>query len=78
LPEDWKNIFIENNETLERAINITPPFEGTGMKLEFLLYNKDKKDMFEGNISVPYRDLHLWINVKQNLLENGSTPLTEL
>ena len=78
LPEDWENIFIENNETLERAINITPPFEGTGMKLEFLLYNKDKKDMFEGNIIMPYRDLHLWINVKQNLLENGSTPLTEL
>jgi len=76
LPAEWENIVLENNETLERAINITPPFEGTDMGLEFLLYNEDKKNMLEENISVSYRDLHLLINVGQNLSENGSTPLT--
>jgi uncharacterized membrane protein len=33
-----------------------PPFEGKNMKLQFLLFNDTEK-------SVPYRDLHLWINV---------------
>lgn len=63
LPDDRKNIRIEDNETLEKAVTITPPFEGTNMNLQFLLYNNDKKDMLEGNVSVPYRDFHLWINV---------------
>ena len=35
LPADWKNICIENNETLEKAVTITPPFEGTDMMLGF-------------------------------------------
>ncbi len=76
LPDDWQNIYIENNGTLEKAVTITPPFEGTNMSLQFLLYNNDKKEMLE-NISVPYRDLHLWINVTtQNLSKNTSTPIT--
>jgi hypothetical protein len=44
-----------------------------------LLYNNDKKDMLEENVSVhdmSYRDLRLWINVTtQNLSTNISTPL---
>lgn len=80
IPADWKNLFIENNQTLEKAVTITPPFVGTHMNLGFLLYNNDKKDMLEENASMPYRsyrDLNLWINVTtQNLSKNVSTPLT--
>jgi outer membrane lipoprotein-sorting protein len=75
LPADQKNIFLGNSETWEKAVIITPPFEGTNMNLRFLLYNADKKDTFEGDTNMPYRDLHLWINVAQNLSENASTPL---
>lgn len=78
LPADWKNICIENNETLEKALTITPPFEGTDMMLGFSLYNEDEKNVLEGDICVPYRDLHLRINVSQNLSENVSTPLTAI
>jgi hypothetical protein len=42
------------------------------MRLEFLLYNEDKKEVLDGNISLPYRNLHLWINVSQNVSENTS------
>jgi len=78
LPDDRKNIYIRNNETWKKAVTITPPFEGTNMSLQFLLYNNDKKEMLE-NISVPYRDLHLWINVTtQNLSKNTSTPITAI
>lgn len=73
LPAEWKNIYIENNDTLEKAVTITPSFVGTGMKLEFLLYNGDK-DLPDEGICVPYRELHLLINVSQNLSKNASTP----
>ncbi len=76
LPADWKDICIKNNETLEKAVTITPPFAGTNMSLQFLLYNNDKKNAFEGDADVPYRSLHLWTNVSQSLSENTSTPLT--
>jgi outer membrane lipoprotein-sorting protein len=76
LPVDWKNICIENNETLEKAVTITPPFEGTNMNLQFLLYNNDKKDTFEGDIDAAYRNLNLRINVSKNLSVNTSTALT--
>ena len=78
LPADWKNICIENNETLEKAVTITPPFEGTDMMLGFSLYNEDEKNVLEGGICVPYRDLHLRINVSKNISENVSTPLTAI
>lgn len=79
LSDIWKNICLGNNETLEKAVTITPPFEGTNMKLQFLLYNNDKKDMLEDNVSVPYRNLNLWINVTtQNFSKNNSTPLTAI
>lgn len=78
LPVDWKNMCIEDNDTLEKAVIITPPFEGTNMNLQFLLYNNDKREKFEGDIDLPYRDLNLWINVTQNLTENVSTQLTAM
>ncbi|HET8685221.1 MAG TPA: DUF1616 domain-containing protein, partial [Methanosarcina sp.] len=75
LPADQKNIFLGNNETWEKAVTITPPFEGTNMNLRFLLYDKDKENMFGEDSDMPYRNLNLWINVSQNLSENASTPL---
>lgn len=72
LPPDQKNIFLKNNETWEKAVTIIPSFEGTNMRLEFLLFNEDKKEVLDGDISLPYRDLHLWINVSQNVSENTS------
>ncbi|HEY3361613.1 MAG TPA: DUF1616 domain-containing protein [Methanosarcina sp.] len=56
LPENVKHISLAHNETWEKPVVFTPPFEGNKMKLEFLLFNETEK-------SVPYRDLHLWINV---------------
>ncbi|MDD4497870.1 MAG: DUF1616 domain-containing protein, partial [Methanosarcinaceae archaeon] len=56
IPEDRAFISLEHNETWERTLEITPPFEGTDMKLEFLLFNDTEKNE-------SYRDLHLWINV---------------
>ena len=56
LPENRKHISLANNETWEEPVTFTPPFEGQNLKLEFLLFNETS-----GN--VPYRDLHLWIDV---------------
>ena len=73
LPENQKHINLTNNETWEEPVTFTPLFEGTNMKLEFLLFNENS-----GN--VPYRDLHLWIDVnkteavKANETVNASKP----
>lgn len=56
LPENLTHINLAHNETWEEPVTLVPPFEGKNMKLEFLLFNETEK-------SVPYRDLHLWINV---------------
>jgi uncharacterized membrane protein len=56
LQENQKQIGLANNETWEEPVTFTPPFEGQNMKLEFLLFN-------DTDVSVPYRDLHLWIDV---------------
>lgn len=61
LPEDIRQVSLAHNETWEKPLTITPPVEGENMKLEFLLFNDTDKE-------VPYRDLHLWINV--NSTEN--------
>ncbi|WP_440946775.1 DUF1616 domain-containing protein [Methanosarcina sp. T3] len=73
-----QHISLEDNETWEKAVTIIPPFEGTNMMLGFSLCNEDEKEVIEGDICLPYRDLHLWINVSQNLSENISTPLTAI
>lgn len=56
LPEKQQHINLAHNETWEEPVTITPPFEGRDLKLDFLLFN-------ETGGNVPYRDLHLWINV---------------
>ncbi len=56
LPENVKHISLAHNETWEEPVTIMPPLEGKNMKLQFLLFNDTEK-------SVPYRDLHLWVNV---------------
>jgi uncharacterized membrane protein len=56
LQENLQKITLANNETWVKPVVITPPFEGKNMKLEFLLFK-------ESNMSAPYRDLNLWIDV---------------
>jgi len=58
LPESQKQVSLGNNMSWEEPITFTPPFEGKNMKLEFLLFNETEK-------TVPYRNLHLWINVTE-------------
>jgi uncharacterized membrane protein len=60
LPENQKHISLSHNETWEKPVTFTPPSEGKNMKLEFLLFN-------ETSGSIPYRELHLWIDVNTNL-----------
>ena len=62
LPENLKHITLAHNETWEEPVILTPEFEGKNMKLQFLLFNETEK-------SVPYRDLHLWIDVNTTQLE---------
>jgi len=58
LPENVKHITLAHNETWEEPVIFTPAFEGKNMKLEFLLFNETEKN-------VPYRDLHLWVDVNK-------------
>ena len=58
LPENQRQVSLEHNMSWEEPITFTPPFEGKNMKLEFLLFNETEK-------TVPYRNLHLWINVTE-------------
>lgn len=51
-----KNVTLMHNSTWEKKISFTPEKTGDNLKLEFLLYK-------ENNFTVPYRDLHLWVNV---------------
>lgn len=60
LPENQKWIRLGHNMSWEKPIIITPPFEGKNMKLEFLLFNETEK-------TIPYRNLHLWINVTEEV-----------
>ncbi|RXA19710.1 DUF1616 domain-containing protein [Methanosarcina sp. MSH10X1] len=60
LPENLQHIRLPDNTTLEEPIEITPSVEGENMKLEFLLFNETEKN-------VPYKDLCLWIKVKEEV-----------
>jgi uncharacterized membrane protein len=51
-----ERFMLPDNRTWEKMLNITPDRPGRSMKLEFLLYA-------DGDMTVTYRDLHLWINV---------------
>jgi uncharacterized membrane protein len=65
LPAELQNIRLAHNATLEEPLVITPSIVGKNMKLEFLLFNETEKKM-------PYRDLHLWITVKNGTVKNGT------
>jgi uncharacterized membrane protein len=56
IPSNVQSFTLDNNVTWERPVTFAPNSVGNNMKLEFLLYKN-------GNLSVPYRDLHLWVNV---------------
>ena len=56
LPENQKKISLANNEIWKEPVTFTPSSEGKNMKLEFLLFNETDRIL-------PYRDLHLWIDV---------------
>lgn len=49
---------LEHNQIWEDNVSFVPDREGKDMKLEFLLYKED-------NFTSPYRELHLWVNVKE-------------
>ncbi|NPE27557.1 DUF1616 domain-containing protein [Methanococcoides sp. SA1] len=49
---------LEHNETWEEGLFFMPEAVGEDMKLQFLLYK-------DGNMTAPYRDLHLWIDVNE-------------
>jgi uncharacterized membrane protein len=61
-PEE-ENIRLENNERWERTISFTPEVSGNNTKLQFLLYRTT-------DLSEPYRELHLWIDVEEGTGEN--------
>lgn len=55
-----RRIGLENNQTWERPVDYTLNKTGDFQKLEFMLHK-------EGNFSAPYRELHLWVNVSQEM-----------
>ncbi len=54
-----KELLIQtvHNQTWEQQVNFTPLRTGAGLELQFLLYKN-------GNFTLPYRDTHLWVNVR--------------
>lgn len=60
LAENQRQISLGDNETWEEPVTFTPSVEGKDMKLEILLFNETEK-------TVPYRNLHLWINVTKGV-----------
>jgi uncharacterized membrane protein len=55
-----ERVTLSDNQTWEKRVDLKPDRLGTNMRLEFLLY-------VDGNLSAPYRDLHLWVNVTRPL-----------
>lgn len=49
---------LNHNETWENNITFAPDKTGNDQKLEFWLFKDD-------NFTVPYRELHLWVNVTE-------------
>lgn len=58
------NLTLAHNETWEKPVTYVLNHTGDLQKLEFLLYK-------EGNFTGSYRDLHLWVNVSQNGLNQA-------
>jgi uncharacterized membrane protein len=57
-PPSLNHIALAHNVTWEKPVSFIPGVPGEDMKLEYLLYRED-------NMTEPYRDLHLWINVTE-------------
>jgi len=51
-----ERLVLGDNQTWEKAVDLKPDRAGTNMKMEFLLYA-------DGNMTAPYRECHLWVNV---------------
>ncbi|WP_174591159.1 DUF1616 domain-containing protein [Methanocella conradii] len=51
-----ERLTLGDNQTWEKKIDVKPDRTGTNMKMEFLLY-------IDGNMTAPYRECHLWVNV---------------
>ncbi len=60
-PQSLSHISLAHNVTWEKPVSFVPGVTGENMKLQYLLYK-------DGNITEPYRDLHLWINVTEAAL----------
>lgn len=56
--QELRHITLQHNETWEQEVTFTPESVGDDMKLQFLLYK-------DNNMTEPYRDLHLWIDVEE-------------
>nr|WP_321498030.1 DUF1616 domain-containing protein [uncultured Methanolobus sp.] len=57
-PSSLNHIALAHNVTWEKPVSFVPGVTGEDMKLQYLLYRDD-------NMTEPYRDLHLWINVTE-------------
>ena len=57
-PLSLNHIALAHNVTWEKPVSFVPGVTGEDMKLQYLLYRDD-------NMTEPYRDLHLWINVTE-------------
>ncbi|HTY90208.1 MAG TPA: DUF1616 domain-containing protein [Methanocella sp.] len=53
-----EKLTLADNQTWEKTVNLTPDRAGNNMEMQFLLYA-------DGNMSAPYRECHLWVNVTQ-------------
>jgi uncharacterized membrane protein len=51
---------LADNQTWQQTVPLTPDHLGTDMEIQFLLYA-------DGNMTAPYRDLHLWVSVTKPL-----------
>lgn len=51
-----EQLMLSDNQTWQKAISLAPEQTGTNMKLDFLLYKN-------GNMTAPYRECYLLINV---------------
>lgn len=60
IPSTVRSFSLGHNDTWERPVVFAPNSVGDNMKLEFLLYKND-------DLTVPYRDLHLWVNVTRGV-----------
>jgi uncharacterized membrane protein len=64
-----EQVIVDNNQTWRRLLDIKPDRPGTGMKLDFLLYA-------DGNMTAPYQECWLWINVTDRAAANATRVVT--